>query len=106
MVRVLIGDALVNEDGRLQARINQLTDRIEASLKRSLQLIPPPGALPAAEAANALVAFVIGRWHLYAKSGFRRKPTADWSQQAGFCASARNTTGSCPSGGIGAESAL
>ena len=84
MVRVLIGDALVNEDGRLQARINQLTDRIEASLKQSLQLVPPPGSLPAGEAANALVAFVIGRWHLYAKSGFRRKPTSDWTQQAAF----------------------
>ncbi len=30
MTRVLIGDALVNEDVRLQARINQLHDRIEA----------------------------------------------------------------------------
>lgn len=84
MVRVLIGDALVNEDGRLQARINQLTDRIEASLKQSLQLIQPPGSLPATEAANVLLAFVIGRWHLYAKSGFRRKPTTDWATQAVF----------------------
>src|SRR4051812_24445217 len=38
MTRVLIGDALVNEDERLQARINQLHDRIEASLKQSLRL--------------------------------------------------------------------
>ena len=30
MTRVLIGDALVNEDERLQNRINQLLDRIEA----------------------------------------------------------------------------
>src|SRR6185436_13692550 len=29
MTRVLIGDALVNEDERLQARMNQLYDRIE-----------------------------------------------------------------------------
>ena len=33
MTRVLIGDALVGENDRLQARINALVDRIEASLK-------------------------------------------------------------------------
>ena len=32
MTRVLIGEALVNEDERLQARINLLTDKLEASL--------------------------------------------------------------------------
>jgi len=32
MTRVLIGDALVNEDPRLQARINQLHDKLEATL--------------------------------------------------------------------------
>ena len=31
MVRVLIGDALVNEDERLQARVNQLLDRLEGA---------------------------------------------------------------------------
>ena len=30
MTRVLIGDALVNEDSQLQVRINQLHDRLEA----------------------------------------------------------------------------
>jgi len=34
MTRVLVGDALVNEDERLQARINQLHDRLEATLKQ------------------------------------------------------------------------
>ena len=38
MTRVLIGDALVNEDERLQQRINQLLDRIEATLKQSLRM--------------------------------------------------------------------
>src|SRR5512143_2659201 len=38
MTRVLIGDALVNEDARLQARINQLHDRLEATLKQCLRL--------------------------------------------------------------------
>ena len=38
MTRVLIGDALVNEDERLQARINQLHDRLEATLKQCLRV--------------------------------------------------------------------
>ncbi|MBI2315566.1 MAG: nucleoid occlusion factor SlmA, partial [Betaproteobacteria bacterium] len=38
MTRVLIGDALVNEDARLQARINQLHDRLEATLKQCLRV--------------------------------------------------------------------
>ena len=37
MTRVLIGDALVHENERLQARINQLHDRVEAALKQSLR---------------------------------------------------------------------
>src|SRR5881275_272124 len=32
MTRVLIGDALVNENDRLQLRINQLYDRLESTL--------------------------------------------------------------------------
>ena len=37
MTRVLIGDALVTEDDRLQDRMNQLIDRIEASLKQAFR---------------------------------------------------------------------
>src|SRR3979409_845065 len=38
MVRVLTGEALVGEHGRLQARMNQFFDRFEATLKQSLKL--------------------------------------------------------------------
>jgi hypothetical protein len=37
MTRVLIGDALVHENERLQKRINQLHDRIEAQLRQCLR---------------------------------------------------------------------
>ena len=88
MVRVLIGDALVNEDGRLQVRINQLVDRIESSLKQALQLVSvgSAGVASASTAAhaNALTAFVVGRWQLYAKSGFKRTPSEYWTEQAAF----------------------
>ena len=87
MVRVLIGDALVHEDARLQTRINQLLDRIESSLKQGLQLVaaaPGNGASSstlASAQANALCAFVIGRWELFAKSGFKRAPSEHWPEQ-------------------------
>ena len=61
MVRVLIGDALVNEDPRLQVRINQLVDRIESSLKQALQLVSV-GSAGAASASTA--AHEIGRAHV------------------------------------------
>ncbi len=83
MTRVLIGDALVNEDERLQARMNQLYDRIEASIKQSLKIAQAGGAWPGDPVtdANALLAFVIGRWMLFAKSGFKRLPQEGWDAQ-------------------------
>ena len=85
MTRVLIGDALVNEDGRLQVRINQLHDRLEATLKQSLRLAATQGQIDkdadAAAQANLMLAYVIGRWHQYAKSGFKRLPTELWQKQ-------------------------
>jgi TetR/AcrR family transcriptional regulator len=85
MTRVLIGDALVNEDERLQARVSQLLDRLEASLRQSARLAATAGTFPAdwdANAyANAVIAFVVGRWHQYAKSGFKRGPMEYWPQQ-------------------------
>jgi TetR/AcrR family transcriptional regulator len=78
MTRVLIGDALVNENDRLQDRMNQLLDRIEASLRQSLRVAVSQGEHPAdldTSARAALVlAYVLGRWHRFAKSGFRKLP--------------------------------
>ena len=81
MTRVLIGEALVNEDERLQERINQLLDRIESSLKQALRIGMSQGAWPAdtdaAARAGLLLSTIVGRWHRYAKSGFRRLPGTD-----------------------------
>jgi TetR/AcrR family transcriptional regulator len=83
MTRVLIGDALVNEDERLQQRINQLLDRIEATLKQSLRMAATQGeAVDVGAHANLLVCYVIGRWQQFAKSGFARDPAAGWAAQA------------------------
>ena len=95
MTRVLIGDVLVNEDERLQTRINQLHDRLEATLKQSLRLAATQEQIdkntdandagyaasdPGAR-ANLILAYIIGRWHQYAKSGFKRLPTELWQKQ-------------------------
>ena len=78
MTRVLIGDALVNEDERLQLRMNQFYDRVELALKQALRLAASEGQAHEADVAaraGLLASFVIGRWHRYAKSGFRQHPT-------------------------------
>jgi TetR/AcrR family transcriptional regulator len=85
LTRVLIGDALVNEDDRLQARINQLLDRVEASLKQAWRVAATNNELPQGEdagaAANLCLCHAIGRWQLFVKSGFVREPMAQWPQQ-------------------------
>ncbi|MGH8709958.1 MAG: nucleoid occlusion factor SlmA [Burkholderiales bacterium] len=85
MTRVLIGDALVNENERLQTRINQLHDRLEASIKQALRFASSQNELSAdmdaAAQANLLMCYVTGRWHQYAKSGFKREPMEHWAGQ-------------------------
>lgn len=85
MTRVLIGDALVNENERLQSRINALIDKLEAALKQSLKVAATQQAV-AEDAdfgalANLLRCYVVGRWEQYARSGFTKEPLAQWPQQ-------------------------
>ena len=81
MARVLVGDALVGEHERLQARMNQLFDKLEAALRQSLRdgAAQDDGTLtPDADAklsASLLVAFIAGRLQRFARSGFRRSPS-------------------------------
>lgn len=85
LARVMIGDALVHENPRLQARINQLFERLEASLKQALKIAVAQGALPAgrdcAAQADLLVCHLLGRLQRYAKSGFKDDPLALWPVQ-------------------------
>jgi TetR/AcrR family transcriptional regulator len=78
MTRVLIGDALVNEDGRLQLRMNQFVERVELALKQSLRVAVTQGLAKEDEVAlraNMIVSLVLGRWHRFAKSGFKLNPS-------------------------------
>ena len=85
LARVMVGDALVHENPRLQARINQLFERLEASLKQALKIAVAQGALPAAHDATAhadlLVCHVLGRLQRFVKSGFKDDPLSHWAVQ-------------------------
>ena len=80
MTRVMVGDALVFENERLLARMNQFFDRIESQLRQSLRAAAEAAAsaTPTADAnaqASVLTAFLVGRLQRYARSGFKRSPT-------------------------------
>ena len=82
MTRVLFGDALLQEDDRLQERITQVLDRVEASLKQALRIAQTQGGnwaqLGQEEVsirAAMLMSFILGRWHRFARSGFKKLPT-------------------------------
>ena len=84
MTRVMVGDALVFENERLQQRMNQLFDKLEAALRQGLRDAALPdgqggdSATPTADAqltASVLTSFMVGRLQRFARSGFRRSPT-------------------------------
>jgi TetR/AcrR family transcriptional regulator len=80
MTRVMVGDALVYENERLQNRMNQFFDKIEATLRQALRgaAAAEGSATPSVDAqvrASALAAFVVGRLQRFARSGFRRQPS-------------------------------
>ncbi len=80
MTRVMVGDALVFENERLLARMNQFFERIESQLRQSLRLAAEATGsnTPTVDAnvqASVLTSFCIGRLQRYARSGFKRMPT-------------------------------
>ena len=80
MTRVMVGDALVFENDRLTARMNQFFERIESQLRQSLrQRAEGTGSTTPTVDANAqasvLTAFAIGRLQRFARSGFKKSPT-------------------------------
>ena len=79
MTRVMVGDALVFENERLQQRMNLFFDKIESALKQDLrEAAAASGAVsPTADAqgdASVITAFCVGRLQRFARSGFRRSP--------------------------------
>jgi len=79
MTRVMVGDALVFENERLQQRMNLFFDKIESTLRQNLR----EGAVlrgtdtPTVDAqadAAIVTAFCVGRLQRFARSGFKRSP--------------------------------
>jgi TetR/AcrR family transcriptional regulator len=94
MTRVLTCEALVGEHERLTMRVNQMLERVEASLKQCLRLAavradasaqeasaPLPADYDPAVRASLLLSYVIGRWHRFVRSGFVRMPADDADSQ-------------------------
>src|SRR5687768_5169862 len=86
MTRVMVGDALVFENERLQQRMNQFFDKIESTLKQCLRGADG-SATPTLDAqvrASMLTAFVVGRLQRFARSGFRRSPSENLDASLAF----------------------
>ncbi len=80
MTRVMVGDALVFENDRLQERMNLFFDKLEAGLKQNLREAASAGgaASPTLDGqvrASVIVAFMLGRLQRFARSGFKRLPS-------------------------------
>lgn len=78
MARVMVGDALVFENDRLQHRMNLFFDKIEATLRQCLRVANPASNTPTVDAqvqASVMAAFAAGSLQRFARSGFKRLPT-------------------------------
>jgi TetR/AcrR family transcriptional regulator len=80
MTRVMVGDALVFENDRLAARMNQFFERFESQLRQGLRALAETSGsqTPTVDAqahASVLTSFAIGRLQRFARSGFKRVPT-------------------------------
>ncbi|MBW4047589.1 MAG: nucleoid occlusion factor SlmA [Proteobacteria bacterium] len=80
LCRVMVGDALVGEHPRLQARMNQFFERLEAALRQSLKLAVEQGAVAAgfdpAQRAHLLVSYATGCLFRWARSSMASQPAA------------------------------
>jgi TetR/AcrR family transcriptional regulator len=79
MTRVMVGDALVFENDRLQQRMNQFFERVESALRQVLRAAAEArqSGAPTVEAqvkAAVLVSFALGALQRFARSGFKRSP--------------------------------
>jgi len=100
MTRVLTCEALVGEHERLAERVNQMLDRVEASLRQCLRVdlaeeaerkavsgvdhvraTPAPKGYDPSIRANLVIRYVMGCWHRYAQSGFTRSPSEHADEQ-------------------------
>lgn len=85
MCRILSGDALMGENERLRARVNQFFEKLESQFKQVLRerkLREGKGFEVSEQAiANLLVSFAEGKISGYVRSEFAKKPSEDFNDQ-------------------------
>ena len=83
--RLLTGDALTGETERLHQRIGQVMDKFEMQLRQIVREAETREGLrptiTATATANLLMAIAEGRIAQFTRSGFRKPPTEQWSEQ-------------------------
>ena len=87
MTRVMIGDALVNEDSRLQLRMNQFFDRVELTLRQCLRLAVVQGQTKeewVTVKSNLMMSYIIGKLFRFVKTQFKENPTGGMQEQIIF----------------------
>ena len=87
MTRVMIGDALINEDDRLQMRMNQFFDRVELALKQSMKIAATQGQFKEEDInsrSNLMMSYLIGRLYRFVKTLFKQNPTENMVSQINF----------------------
>lgn len=85
LTRILTGDALAGETGRLRQRVIQLFERLDTQVKQVLREAEIKEGLrtrmTVGSTANLLMATAEGRIAQYVRSEFKRTPTANWPDQ-------------------------
>ena len=87
MTRVMIGDALVNEDSRLQLRMNQFFDRVELTLRQCLRLAVVQGQTKeewVTVKSNLMMSYIIGKLFRFVKTQVKENPTGGMQEQINF----------------------
>lgn len=90
LARLLNGDALIGEHERLQVRVAQYFERLEAVLRQLLRDLDLRDnlttRLPGQASAQLLMSLLEGRLSQFVRSGFRRQPLEGWAEQWEFLA--------------------
>tara|TARA_B110000046_G_scaffold185793_1_gene229384 strand:+ start:222 stop:812 length:591 start_codon:yes stop_codon:yes gene_type:complete len=83
--RILNGDALTGETGRLHERIAVFFDRLESQLKQTLREAEIRDGLtlsvPISVAANIMLVNAEGNISQFVRTGFKQLPTQHWADQ-------------------------
>ncbi len=84
MTRVLTNEALFCEDKKLLIRMQQLVDRLEASLRQAFRIASAQETIEKGQEsarANFMLCYVMGCWQRFSRSGFQKLPLDMWESQ-------------------------